>query len=72
MKIKLLNDGGYSNMENLDYTQPLKASRYGEAEDGKVLVTVMGADLIANGALRFDPENDYSFWVGTECVIVEE
>ncbi len=56
-KIKLLNDGGYGDMEGFNFNAVLEAN-ITELD----MVRVLGKHLLANGARIFAPNVYYSFF----------
>lgn len=70
MKIKLLNDGGYEDMDNVKFPVTVDAKK--NKNHGN-LYGVYGRDLISIGAKKFFDKNYlYHFELGSECEVIEE
>lgn len=76
MKIKLLNDGGYNGMEDIEFpivVNAIKNKKYNN------LYGVYGSDLMSIGAKEFCSEGSecfdknylYHFELGVECEVIE-
>lgn len=70
MMVKLLNDGGYSELSHLNF--PIEVSgEYFSVNGSESLVDVDACELIRVGA-RWDAcDGELSFYVGTECEVIE-
>lgn len=75
LKVRLLNDGGYGDMENVKFPVIVEGM-YLEND----LYGVSGSELLRVGAFKFNQEGDelwdpdyrYNFKIGTECEVVED
>jgi hypothetical protein len=73
MKVKLLTDGRYHGMKGFDYSKLLTAKRVTNRAARMVVITT--AELVAAGANPADFGQlfeDWAFFIGTECEVVEE
>jgi hypothetical protein len=69
MKIRLLNDGCYGDMENVNFPVEVEAKPC-----GKHGFTVCGADLIHVGAERHRWEHEFAYYFSVpqgDCEVVE-
>lgn len=71
MKIKLLNDGGYDDMENVNFPVEVDAVEYKDGSDVDGY-DVLGSELIRVGANEdgFEPDIEYYFVRVIEAVAV--
>lgn len=74
MKVRLLNDGGYGDMEMVEF--PVVVEVCGFEPGACDLYLVKGSELIAVGASidcddPFDPEYDYAFASKGKCIECE-
>ncbi|MER5062797.1 hypothetical protein KDV25_06550 [Morganella morganii] len=74
MKVKLLNDGDYGDMENVSFPVIVSGRYY---DMGNELIMVTGSELIRlagnhNKEDPFDPDYEYAFYVGIECEVINE
>ena len=71
LKVKLLNDGGYGDMENVKFPVIVE----GEDFEGQGC-DVLGSELIRIGAGNdndvWDPDYRYHFYYGKECEVINE
>ena len=75
LKIRLLNDGYFGNMENVKFPVIVEGVRL-----TGTLYSVLGSELLRVGASKFnqegdefwDPDYKYYFKIGTECEIINE
>lgn len=71
LKIKLLNDGGYGDMENVNFPVIVEGEDF-ESQGCDIL----GSELIRVGATvtdhGWDPDWKYHFYYGDECEVVED
>lgn len=74
MRVKLLNDGGYGDMERVKFPVEVNGEFHPMSND---LVQILGIDLLRVGAGGrvvddgWDPEYLYNFFVGSEVELVE-
>ena len=67
MKIRLLNDGGYGDMDYVPFPFTVDAVRCGKG------VRVLGRNLIKRGAKGFNENKMYYFsLLEGECEVIEE
>lgn len=73
MKVKLLNDGGYGDMELVKFPVEVEGSLVPDC-NGE-LVRISGSELIRVGASSssddWDPDFFYNFFVGSEAELTE-
>lgn len=71
LKVKLLNDGGYGDMENVKFPVIVE----GEDFEGQGC-DILGSELIRVGAIakcRWNPDFfKYYFFYGDECEVIDE
>ena len=70
LKVKLLNDGGYSNMGNVKFPVIVEGEDYnGQGCD------MLGSELVRVGASAddgWDLNWKYHFYYGSECEVIDE
>lgn len=71
LKVRLLNDGGYGDMENVKFPVIVDGADY-----HGVGCNVLGANLVKVGASNehdvWDIDYEYLFLYGTECEVIDE
>lgn len=72
LKVKLLKDGGYGDMENVKFPVIVE----GEDFEGQGC-DILGIELIRVGATYdnrevWDPNFKYHFYYGNECEVIED
>lgn len=71
LKIKLLNDGGYGDMENVKFPVIVEAEDF----EGKGC-DILGSELIRVGANNdndvWDHDYPYHFHYGKDCEVIDE
>ena len=65
MKVRLLNNGGYDVLSNIEFPVDVIAKPYNDD-----LADVDKSELIRIGA-SWPHESSLRFWIGSECEVVE-
>lgn len=71
MKVRLLNDGAYPVMDHLVFPIEVNGEYSSNDERGKKLVNVSALELARVGARWDANDTPLSFFVGTECEVIE-
>lgn len=71
MKVRLLHGGGYAAMNHLVFPIEVNGEYSSNDEIGKKLINVSARELSRAGAIWGVNDTQLSFFVGTECEVIE-